>query len=169
MYFYSQSMYNLGYAGLFIHVIVLFAWVFLCETWTVFIFIVKLWKGIFFLSSWSVIQYQWFQFLETPPPPPPLTLNHRRVLVATRSNNAIRDGKYLAPSHTSAWQRSPHYNRTQEVPMKKYLKEIVGPVVEIYAIELLGSMSTDEAWRHLRTFLSGVHWHITIVMGSQRS
>ena len=28
--------------------------------------------------------------------------------------------------------------------MKKYLKEIVGPVFEIYAIELLGSMSTDE-------------------------
>ena len=33
------------------------------------------------------------------------------------------------------------------------MKEIVGPVFEIYmyAIELLGSMSTDEAWRHLRT------------------
>ena len=31
---------------------------------------------------------------------------------------------------------------------EKYLKEIVGPVFEIYAIELLGSMSTDEAWRH---------------------
>ena len=31
---------------------------------------------------------------------------------------------------------------TQEVPMKKYLKEIVGPVFEIYAIELLSSMST---------------------------
>ena len=29
--------------------------------------------------------------------------------------------------------------------MKKYLKEIVGQVFEIYAIELLGSMSTDEA------------------------
>ena len=69
--------------------------------------------------------------------------------------------------------------------MKKYLMEIVGPVFEIYTIELLGSMSTDEAWRHLRyvTFLSGVHWstgsiytqvcndslNITIVMGSQRS
>ena len=41
------------------------------------------------------------------------------------------------------------------------MKEIVGPVFEIYAIELLGSMSTDEAWRHLYsyiTFLSGVHW-----------
>ena len=33
---------------------------------------------------------------------------------------------------------------------EKYLKEIVGPVFEIYTIELLGSMSTDEAWRHLR-------------------
>ena len=32
-----------------------------------------------------------------------------------------------------------------------YLKEIVGPLFDIYAIELLGSMSTDEAWRHLRT------------------
>ena len=28
---------------------------------------------------------------------------------------------------------------------------MVGSVFEIYAIELLGSMSTDEAWRHLRT------------------
>ena len=28
--------------------------------------------------------------------------------------------------------------------MKNYFKEIVGPVFEIYAIELLGSMSTDE-------------------------
>ena len=34
---------------------------------------------------------------------------------------------------------------TQAVPMKQYLKEIVVPVFEIYAIELLGSMSTDEA------------------------
>ena len=39
----------------------------------------------------------------------------------------------------------------QEVPMKKYLKEIVGPVFEIYAIELFSSMSTEEAWRHLHT------------------
>ena len=29
--------------------------------------------------------------------------------------------------------------------MNKYLKEIVGPVFEICTIELLGSMSTDEA------------------------
>ena len=28
---------------------------------------------------------------------------------------------------------------------------MVGSVFEIYAIELLGSMSTDETWRHLRT------------------
>ena len=49
---------------------------------------------------------------------------------------------------------------TQEVPMKKYLKEIVGPVFEIYVIELLGSMSTDEAWRHLRTLhFIRVYWH----------
>ena len=34
---------------------------------------------------------------------------------------------------------------------ENYLKEIVGLVFEMYAIELLGSMSTDEAWRHLRT------------------
>ena len=48
---------------------------------------------------------------------------------------------------------------TQEVPMK-YLEKIVQLVLELYAIELLGSMSTDEAWCHLRyvTFLSGVHW-----------
>ena len=26
-------------------------------------------------------------------------------------NKAIRDGKYLAPPHASAWQRSPHLNR----------------------------------------------------------
>ena len=32
---------------------------------------------------------------------------------------------------------------TQEVPMNNIWK--------IYAIELFGSMSTDEAWRHLRT------------------
>ena len=25
-----------------------------------------------------------------------------------RANKAIRDGKYLAPPHASAWQRSPH-------------------------------------------------------------
>ena len=31
---------------------------------------------------------------------------------------------------------------------EKYLKEIVDPVFEVYAIELLGSMST---WRHLCT------------------
>ena len=34
---------------------------------------------------------------------------------------------------------------TQEVPMKKYLKEIVSPVFEIYAITFLCSMSTEEA------------------------
>ena len=65
------------------------------------------------------------------------------------------------------------------------LKEIVGQVFEIYAIELLGSLPTDEAWRHLRytTFAYGVHWqtgsmyakvyndslNITIVTGSQIS
>ena len=41
---------------------------------------------------------------------------------------------------------------SQEVLRKKYLKEIVGSILRyVYAIELLGSMSTDEAWRHLRT------------------
>ena len=43
---------------------------------------------------------------------------------------------------------------------KKYLIEIVGQVFEINAIESLGSMSTDEAWRHLRyyiTFAYGIH------------
>ena len=25
-----------------------------------------------------------------------------------KENKAIRDGKYLAPPHASAWQRSPH-------------------------------------------------------------
>ena len=39
---------------------------------------------------------------------------------------------------------------TQEVPIQKYLKEIVGQVFEMYAIGLLDSLPTDEAWRHLR-------------------
>ena len=30
----------------------------------------------------------------------------------TVHNKAIRDGKYLAPPHASAWKRSLHYNRT---------------------------------------------------------
>ena len=34
---------------------------------------------------------------------------------------------------------------------EKYLREIVGPVFEIHAIESIGSMSTDETWRHLCT------------------
>ena len=34
---------------------------------------------------------------------------------------------------------------TQEVPIKKYLKEIVSQDFKIYAIELLGSLPTDEA------------------------
>ena len=113
-------------------------------------------------------------------------------------NKAIRDGKYLALPHSSAWQRSPHFccdvisllarvfiflidTATQEVPIKKYLKEIVCH----YAIELLGSLPSDEAWRHLRyiTFVYRVHWptgsmytkvcndslNITIATGSQRS
>ena len=33
----------------------------------------------------------------------------------------------------------------------EFLFDTVCPVFEIYAIELLGSMSTDEAWRQLRT------------------
>ena len=37
---------------------------------------------------------------------------------------------------------------------------MVGQVFEIYAIELLDSLPTDEAYRHLRhiTFVNGVHW-----------
>ena len=34
---------------------------------------------------------------------------------------------------------------TLEIPMKKYLKEIVGSVFEIYTIALLGSISINEA------------------------
>ena len=34
---------------------------------------------------------------------------------------------------------------TQEVPMKIYFIEIVGPVFEIYTIAMLGSISTNEA------------------------
>ena len=33
---------------------------------------------------------------------------------------------------------------------EKYLNKIVGPGFEIYAIELVDSMSTDESWLHLR-------------------
>ena len=80
--------------------------------------------------------------------------------MAHYANKAIRDDKYLAPCQCLAtftplkseqkksWRhfsaRSSFYIinwldsvYTQEVPMKKYLKEIVGPVFEIYAIELL--------------------------------
>ena len=66
-----------------------------------------------------------------------------------------------SPCHSpSAWQRSPSlkskiliFSRcfiflidraTQKVPIKKYLKEIVVQVFEIYASELLGSLPTDE-------------------------
>ena len=38
---------------------------------------------------------------------------------------------------------------TQEVPMQNIWKKLYGPDFEIYAIKLLGSMSTDEAWRHI--------------------
>ena len=36
---------------------------------------------------------------------------HKKGSVHDCNNKAIRDGKYLAPPHASAWQRSPHYNR----------------------------------------------------------
>ena len=39
---------------------------------------------------------------------------------------------------------------TQEVPMKNVWKKLPVQFFWIYAIELLGSMSFDEAWRHLR-------------------
>ena len=35
--------------------------------------------------------------------------------------------------------------------MKHIWKKLSVSVFEIYAFELLDSMSTDEAWRHLRT------------------
>ena len=81
-------------------------------------------------------------------------------------NKAIRDGKYLALPHSSAWQRPPPPPRffrdvisllarvfiflidraTQEVPIQIVLKEIVcHKFFEIYAIELLGSLPPDEA------------------------
>ena len=85
------------------------------------------------------------------------------------TNKAIRDGKYLALPHSSAWQRSPFLFRDVISLLAiffinshtKYLKEIVcHNFFEIYAIELLGSLPSDEAWRHLRyiTFVYGVHW-----------
>ena len=42
--------------------------------------------------------------------------------------------------YISNWYSYPISSHT------KYLKEIVGQVFEIYAIELLGSLPTDEAW-----------------------
>ena len=33
------------------------------------------------------------------------------MLTETTYNKAIRDGKYLALPHSSAWQRSPHFFR----------------------------------------------------------
>ena len=85
------------------------------------------------------------------------------------SNKAIRDGKYLAPPHPNFNNNHPikieYFDIFRDVSSllarvfillidrstyprgshEKYLNEIVGPVFEIYAIELLGSMSTDEA------------------------
>ena len=45
--------------------------------------------------------------------------------------------------------------------MKTYLKEIVSSVFEIYAIELLSSMSIQRGMTSLTyvTILSRVHWH----------
>ena len=86
--------------------------------------------------------------------------------IITVYNKAIRDGKYLArhmPVLSNVHPIKIEYfdifcvtsflcslelficlidRATQDFPMKKYLKEIVGPVFEIYAIELLSSMST---------------------------
>ena len=82
-----------------------------------------------------------------------------QILYSVFCTKAIRDGKYLAPPHASAWQRSPHQNlkcwflfvtsfvRSLEflyclsIELTKrfpYLKEIVAPVFDIYAIELYG-------------------------------
>ena len=93
-------------------------------------------------------------------------MRYNNIFIRTKKhiyNKAIRDGKYLALPHSSAWQRSPHFccdvisllarvfiflidRATQEVPIKKYLKEIVcHKFFEIYAIELLGSLPSDEA------------------------
>ena len=36
------------------------------------------------------------------------TVSGLQELIDTCFNKAIRDGKYLAPPHASAWQRSPH-------------------------------------------------------------
>ena len=35
-----------------------------------------------------------------------VTISHK--IVQNNLNKAIRDGKYLAPPHASAWQHSPH-------------------------------------------------------------
>ena len=88
-------------------------------------------------------------------------------LVSLLTNaKAIRGGKYLTqclatvtPLQSKNWTFGRDVisllarvfiflidRATQEVPMKN-----IG--FEIYAIELLSSMSTDKAWRHLRTLL----------------
>ena len=54
-------------------------------------------------------------------------------------NKAIRDGKYLA--RDLARHMSVLANLIRPLKIEKF----VGQVFEIYAIELLGSMSTDEA------------------------
>ena len=36
-------------------------------------------------------------------------------IIGSYINKAIRDGKYLAPPHVSAWQRSPHKIRKLDI------------------------------------------------------
>ena len=94
-----------------------------------------------------------------------------KLVVLTCKNKAIRDGKYLAPPHASAWQRSPPLKSkmliffpdvisllarvvillidtaTQEDPMKNIWKKLSFQFLR-YAIELLHvKRRTCHKWR----------------------
>ena len=67
------------------------------------------------------------------------------------TNTSLRHMPVLGNIHRIKIENCDIFSWRHFCSHEKYLKEIVGPVFEIYAIGLLGSMSTDEAWRHLRT------------------
>ena len=66
---------------------------------------------------------------------------HCHITIAVRNinNKAIRDGKYLAPPHASAWQRSP--------PLKSkiliFLRDVISLLARVFFI-LLNDTATQE-------------------------
>ena len=122
-------------------------------------------SDIEFKSTVSSIKNFYLSTLYTTIPQEQLTYRLSGLPSTFICNKAIRDGKYLARHipvlgnvHPIKIENVDIFcdvisllarvficlidRATQEVPMDKYLKEIVCPVFEIYAIELLGSMST---------------------------